>query len=206
MNTPLVTATAPGNKVSLLEQLPPELLHRILEYVLPYGLTFTFEKSRPVADNSIWILFAARGKHAPRAIANKPSTIVHAPHRNRTAGYSIGQVVYGCDVCEHPYDCEYELRPEDVCTELALLYVDKAIAREARGESQNNASQMHQLQSVLTRASFHFQQEHLQFPHHWKGGPSYLPQIAACIRTSWLTSSYSPLARLETHRTYADGR
>jgi len=139
MNTQFVTATALDSEASPFEQLPPELLYWKIDYILPHGLTFSFERSRRTDDDGIWILFAARGKHAPRAIANRPSTKVLASHRSRVAGYGINQDSHPCGVCENAYDCEYNICLEYVCS-TELLYVNKAIAREARGESQNISS------------------------------------------------------------------
>ena len=201
MNTSFVNAAVHDGKASLFEQLPPDLLHQIFHYTLPHGLTFSFEQSKSAVDNSSWILFAARGKHAPRALVNKLSTKVLAPHR-RGIGQRTMQIyeaIYRCGVCEKAHRCEYELRPEDVCSGLALLYVNRALAREARGESQNDRSQICWPWSVLTYCGFHFRQEHLQLPHHRNGGLSYLPQIAACIWSSWLATSHPSLVRLEMH-------
>jgi hypothetical protein len=138
MNTQVPT-TAHDSKASLFEQLPPELLHRVFDYTIPHGLTFSFEQSRSAVDNTTWTLFAARGKHAPRALVHKLSTKILAPHRRGTDERTmhIDETIYRCGVCEKAYRCEYELRPEDVCSELALLHVNKALAREVRGESQN---------------------------------------------------------------------
>jgi hypothetical protein len=155
MVKPAVAGTGPISNASLLEQLPPELLHHVFEYALPNGITFSFRQTASIDGDEDWAVFVARGKHIRRALANKTDVRI-----------------YGTDCIDCADDCKYEVFPEEVHT--GLLYVSKAIAREARGELRSSSAivyiNMPQLSSSARMSSvFRLLEDHTNlFPsnHH----------------------------------------
>lgn len=108
------------NRVSFLEELPPELLHRILEYTLPHGFTFSFRR----VDDS-WDIFAARGNHTQWVIGKENSGCY--PFRN-CRPYNDA-----CTVCKSAPNCNETISQDEM--QMGLLLVKKAFAKEARGET-----------------------------------------------------------------------
>ena len=109
---------------SPMEDLPPECLRRVLEYTFPRGLTSTSKQFK--YNTSLWTVQAALGNHKPVPIANGQLVL------NKT-GYLDFQPAEldSCQVCSGA--CEHTDVREDMHT--ALLYINKAIASEARGTS-----------------------------------------------------------------------
>ena len=107
-----------------MEDLPPEFLRRVLEYTFPRGLTSSSKHFEYNA--SLWTVQAALGNHKPVPIANEQ------PVLNKT-GYLDFQPAEldSCQVCSGA--CEHTDVREDMHT--ALLYINKAIASEARDTS-----------------------------------------------------------------------
>lgn len=114
----VVADNGSASKATFLEELPPELLHRIFEYTLPHSLTFSFSQLGHT-DHDVWTLFAAKGKHARCLVANRPTFRDWYGER--------------CGVCADEHDCKHDDVAENVRTE--LLYVSKTIVNEARGQS-----------------------------------------------------------------------
>lgn len=105
--------------MTCLEDLPPELLRRIFEYALPQGLTFSFERQRYHALDSEhrWNVFAARRPHPSALVVGE---LNHPRKKKRSE----------CKMCL-PLVCKHDDIANDMQT--ALLYINKAIASEARG-------------------------------------------------------------------------
>jgi hypothetical protein len=108
------------NRVSFLEELPPELLHRILEYTLPHGFTFNFRRA-----GNRWDIFAARGNHTQWVIGRKPT----GQYRTRKGRLYND----ACTVCKSAPNCNETISQDEM--QMGLLLVNKAFAKEARGES-----------------------------------------------------------------------
>ena len=109
------------NKVSFLEELPPELLHRIFEYTLPRGFIFSFRRA-----NDSWDVLASRGNHTQWVIGKEPSAGFY-PSRN---GRRYNDA---CIVCESAPECTETISQDEI--QMSLLFVNKAFAKEARGET-----------------------------------------------------------------------
>lgn len=108
------------NKVSFLEELPPELLHRIFEYALPHGFTFSF---RHIGGDNFDLL-AARGNHTQWVIGS-PKGCYSSRH---DCWYNDT-----CTVCESAPDCEETISRDEM--KMGILLGNKAFAQEARGET-----------------------------------------------------------------------
>lgn len=129
---PVVADTGSASKATFLEELRPELLHRIFEYTLPHSLIFSFSQLGHT-DHDAWTLFAAKGKHTRCLVANRSTLRDWCGER--------------CGICADEHDCKLDVA-ENVRTQ--LLHVSKTIASEARGESHYPRSWNSQSQSVLT--------------------------------------------------------
>jgi hypothetical protein len=90
-----------------LQDLPPELLRRIFEEVLPYGLKLSFEQVQQwtKSDERRWTVYATNGQ-------NETSVGVNAPHKSCRC-----------------YQCR---RLGTIKWHMSLVYVNKNISNEAR--------------------------------------------------------------------------
>ena len=117
---PVLVNSSLDNRASFLEELPPELLRRIFEYTLPHGFTFSFER---VADS--WCVLAARGKHTQWVLSKNPEGFYRTKNRRRV-------IHDACTVCNPATDCKEIIYQDEM--QMVLFFVNKAFAKEARGE------------------------------------------------------------------------
>jgi hypothetical protein len=116
---PVITDSSLDGRASFLEELPPELLHRIFEYTLPHGFTFNFRR-----EGDSWDVFAARGNHIQWVIGKKPTG-----HYRTRKGRRFNDA---CTVCVPATDCKEIISQDEM--QMELLFVNKAFAREAKGK------------------------------------------------------------------------
>ena len=144
-----------------LEALPPELLRHVCEYALPQGLTFSF--SQLSHDHRRRRVFAAYGNHKPYPIV-KP-----------LPGVTVQQCKIFDRLCRHNGDIRDEWHT-------GLLYVNEAIASEARGKWLCHAEQMANISSADYDCSRLFRRKQSCNLNRCIRPRASLPQIPADFR------------------------